>query len=166
MAATVELDDRGIVVACGSCGQKNRLMYDRLGDEVRCGQCKAAIALPGSPIEIRSSADFDRLVARSALPVVVDYWAPWCGPCRMVAPELQKVAARQAGKVLVVKVNTDELGDLGERFNIRSIPTLAVFAGGKEVSRAAGARPADEIEAFIAQASPHAFASAPRARKA
>jgi len=70
----------------------------------------------------------------------------------MVAPELQKVAARQAGKVLVVKVNTDELGDLGERFNIRSIPTLAVFAGGKEVSRAAGARPADQIEAFIEQA--------------
>jgi thioredoxin 2 len=72
----------------------------------------------------------------------------------MVAPELQKVAARQAGKVLVVKVNTDELADLGERFNIRSIPTLAVFAGGKEVSRAAGARPADQIEAFISQATP------------
>jgi thioredoxin 2 len=154
MAATVEMDDRGIVVACGSCGQKNRLVYERLGDEVRCGHCKTALAPPGSPIEIRTTADFDRLVARAAIPVVVDYWAPWCGPCRMVAPELQKVAARQAGKVLVVKVNTDELGDLGERFNIRSIPTLALFAGGKEVSRAAGARPADQIEAFIAQATP------------
>jgi len=153
MAATVEMDDRGLVVACGSCGQRNRLVYERLGDEVRCGQCKTALALPGSPIEIRTTADFDRLVARSAIPVVVDYWAPWCGPCRMVAPELQKVAARQAGKVLVVKVNTDELGDLGERVNIRSIPTLAVFAGGKELSRAAGARPADQIEAFISQAS-------------
>ena len=154
MAATVDMDDRGIVAACGSCGQKNRLVYERLGDEVRCGQCKTALALPGSPIEIHDTADFDRLVERSAIPVVVDYWAPWCGPCRMVAPELQKVAARQAGKVLVVKVNTDELGDLGERFNIRSIPTLAVFAGGKEVSRAAGARPADQIEAFISQATP------------
>jgi thioredoxin 2 len=148
------MDDRGIVVACGSCNQKNRLMFDRLGDEVRCGQCKAALALPRAPIEIHSTSDFDRLVAGSAIPVVVDYWAPWCGPCRMVAPELEKVAARQAGKVLVVKVNTDELGDLGERFNIRSIPTLAVFAGGKEVSRAAGARPADQIEAFISQATP------------
>jgi len=148
------MDDRGIVVACGSCGQKNRLVYERLGDEVRCGQCKTTLAPPGSPIEIRTTADFDRLVARAAIPVVVDYWAPWCGPCRMVAPELQNVAARQAGKVLVVKVNTDELGDLGERFNIRSIPTLALFAGGKEVSRAAGARPADQIEAFIAQATP------------
>ena len=152
MAATVELDDRGIVVACSSCGQKNRLMYDRLGDEVRCGQCKTALALPGSPIEIRSTADFDRLVARAAIPVVVDYWAPWCGPCRMVAPELQKVAARQAGKALVVKVNTDELSDLGQRFGIRSIPTMAVFSGGKEAARTSGARPAADIEAFLEQA--------------
>jgi len=147
------MDDRGLVIACSACGQKNRLMYERFGDEVRCGQCKTALALPASPIDIKSAADFDRLVAHSAIPVVVDYWAPWCGPCRMVAPELQKVAARQAGKVLVVKVNTDELSELGERFSIRSIPTLAVFVGGKEVSRAAGARPADQIETLIAQAS-------------
>ena len=85
------------------------------------------------------------------MPVIVDYWAPWCGPCRMVAPELQKVAARQAGKALVVKVNTDELSDLGQRFGIRSIPTMAVFAGGKEVGRTSGARPAADIEAFLEQ---------------
>ena len=69
--------------------------------------------------------DFDRLIAGASLPVVVDYWAPWCGPCRMVAPEIQKVAERQAGRYLVVKVNTDALSDLGERFGIRSIPTMA-----------------------------------------
>jgi thioredoxin 2 len=152
MAMTVDMDDRGLVVACAKCGQKNRLIYERLGDEVRCGQCKEPLASPASPIELHSSADFDRLVSRSAIPVVVDYWAPWCGPCRMVAPELQKVAARQSGKVLVVKVNTDELSDLGDRANIRSIPTLAIYAGGKEVARAAGARPAEHIEAFISQA--------------
>jgi len=90
-------------------------------------------------------------VASSSVPVVVDYWAPWCGPCRMVAPELQKVAARQAGKALVVKVNTDELSDLGQRFGIRSIPTMAVFTGGKEVGRTSGARPAADIEAFLEQ---------------
>ena len=90
-------------------------------------------------------------MAAVSLPVVVDYWAPWCGPCRMVAPELQKVAARQAGQALVVKVNTDELSDLGQRFGIRSIPTLAVFAGGKEVARTSGARPAADIEAFLEQ---------------
>jgi thioredoxin 2 len=154
MAATLDVDDRGLVVSCASCGQKNRLVYERLGDQVRCGQCKESLTLPTTPLEVASSADFDRLIARASLPVVVDYWAPWCGPCRMVAPELEKVAARQAGKAIVVKVNTDELPALGQRFNIRSIPTLAVFAGGKEVSRAAGARPADQIEAFITQAAP------------
>jgi thioredoxin 2 len=152
--ATVQMDDRGVIVACPACGQKNRLAYERLGDEVRCGQCKQTLKAPGVPVEIHQSADFDRLVSRSSLPVVVDYWAPWCGPCRMVAPELQKVAARQAGTVLVVKVNTDELADLGQRYNIRSLPTLAVFAGGKEVARTAGARPADQIEQFIAQKTP------------
>jgi len=150
---TVDMDDRGLIVSCPSCGQKNRLAYERLGDEVRCGKCKQTLQSPAEPIELHSTADFDRLVARSSLPVVVDYWAPWCGPCRMVAPELKKVAARQPGKMIVVKVNTDELSDLGQRHNIRSIPTLAVFAGGKEVARTAGARPADQIEAFVAQAS-------------
>jgi thioredoxin 2 len=149
--ALVDLDDRGLIVPCAACGQKNRLAFDRLGQAVRCAKCKHEIGAPNTPIEIRSSADFDRLIAKSSLPVVVDYWAPWCGPCRMVAPELQKVAARQAGKVLVVKVNTDELTDLGARFGIRSIPTLAVFAAGKEVGRSAGARPAADIEAFIDQ---------------
>ena len=146
------MDDRGLVIACSACGQKNRLMYERFGDEVRCGQCKTALALPASPIDIKSAADFDRLVAHSAIPVVVDYWAPWCGPCRMVAPELQKVAARQAGRVIVAKVNTDQLQELGQRHGIRSIPTLAVFAGGKEVTRSAGARPAEDIERLIEQA--------------
>jgi thioredoxin 2 len=149
--ATVQMDDRGLILACPNCGQKNRLVYERLDDEVRCGKCKQILKAPDAPIEIHQTADFDRLVARSSLPVVVDYWAPWCGPCRMVAPELQKVATRQAGTVLVVKVNTDELSDLGQRYNIRSIPMLAVFAGGKEVARSAGARPADQIEAFIKQ---------------
>jgi thioredoxin 2 len=155
--ASAQLDERGIVVSCASCGQKNRLAYERLADTVRCGKCKQPIAAPDAPIEVRASADFDRLVAGSSLPVLVDYWAPWCGPCRMVAPELQKVAARRAGHVVVVKVNTDELSDLGERFGIRSIPTMAVFVGGREVTRSAGARPADQIEALIEQAahSPH-----------
>jgi len=156
--ATVDFDDKGIVVACPACGQKNRLAYERLADPVKCGKCKQLLPAPNTPIELHSSADFDRLVARSSIPVVVDYWAPWCGPCRMVAPELQKVAARQAGKVLVVKVNTDELQDLGQRFGIRSIPTLAVFAAGKEAARTAGARPAEDIERFIEQAA----ASVPR----
>src|SRR5580692_3991543 len=144
--AGISLDHRGVVLACEQCGQKNRLPYERLGKPVRCGNCKATLSAPAAPIEVESSADFDRLIAQSSLPVVVDYWAPWCGPCRMVAPELVKVAARQAGRFVVVKVNTEALGDLGERFGIRSIPTLAVFAAGHEVARSSGARPANEIE--------------------
>jgi thioredoxin 2 len=145
------LDDRGIVVTCPSCRQKNRLAYERLGEQVRCAKCKTLLSAPNSPVEIASSSDFDRLIARASLPVVVDYWAPWCGPCRMVAPEIQKVAERQAGRYLVVKVNTDA-SDLGERFGIRSIPTMAVFEGGREIARTAGARPARDIEAFVENA--------------
>jgi thioredoxin 2 len=150
--ASVELDDRGLVVPCPSCGQRNRLVYERLGDPVRCGKCKTAIGAPNQPLEMTSTADFDRLIAHASLPVVVDYWAPWCGPCRMVAPEVQKVAAHQAGRAIVVKVNTDQLADLGQRYNIRSIPTLAIFAGGREVTRSSGARPAEQIEALLEQA--------------
>jgi thioredoxin 2 len=146
------LDDRGIVVTCPSCQQKNRLAYERLSEQVRCGKCKILLSAPNAPVDIASSSDFDRLIAHASLPVVVDYWAPWCGPCRMVAPEIQKVAERQAGRYLVVKVNTDALSDLGERFGIRSIPTMAVFEGGREIARTAGARPARDIEAFVENA--------------
>src|SRR5215831_3685086 len=145
-------DERGVIVQCGNCGQKNRILFERLGDPVKCGRCKQPVPPPASPIEVPTSASFDRLISRASIPIVVDFWAPWCGPCRIVAPEMQKVAERQAGRMLVVKVNTDALPDLGERFGIRSIPMLAVFAGGREVNRIVGARPAHEIEAFATQA--------------
>ncbi len=138
-------------MTCGSCGQTNRLAYQRLAQTVRCGRCKASLSAPAAPLEAASSADFDRLVANASLPIVVDYWAPWCGPCHAVAPELVKVAARAAGRWLVVKVNTDALSDLGERFGIRSIPTMAVFLNGREVGRTSGARPAGDIESFVEQ---------------
>jgi thioredoxin 2 len=149
MASPLDLDDRGLIVVCPHCGQKNRIAFDRMGSTIRCGRCKQELTVPAEPLEARSAADFDRLVASASVPIVVDYWAPWCGPCRMVAPELVKVAARNAGQLLVVKVNTDELTELGERAGIRSIPTLAVFVGGREAARTMGARPAADIEAFV-----------------
>jgi thioredoxin 2 len=147
--ATLDTDDRGAVVACSACGQKNRIPFDKLGDRFRCGRCKHEASAAATPLDVGSVADFDRLIAKSAIPVVVDYWAPWCGPCRMVAPELAKVAARANGRFLVVKVNTDALPELGERFRIQSIPTMALFSDGREAKRTSGARPAAEIEAFI-----------------
>ena len=150
----MELDDRGVILTCPACQTRNRLTFERLKQPFRCAHCKQALQAPDAPIDVTSAADFDSLIARASIPVVVDYWAPWCGPCRMVAPELKKVAARQSGRAIVVKVNTDQLSDLGERFQIRSIPTLALFAGGREVSRLAGARPAEEIERFIGEARP------------
>jgi thioredoxin 2 len=150
--ADLELDQRGVVVACSHCGKKNRLAFERLAEAVRCGECKQPLPPVSTPLEAGSTADFDRLVSQASIPIVVDFWAPWCGPCRMVAPELVKVAARANGRFLIVKVNTDVLADLGERFGIRSIPTLAVFIGGRVAARTAGARPAADIEAFVIQA--------------
>ncbi len=155
--ADFAFDDGGIIVPCPQCAQKNRIAYARLGESVRCARCKHELTAPNAPIDISSTADFDRLIANASIPVAVDYWAPWCGPCRMVAPELEKVAARNAGRFLVAKVNTDVLTDLGERFGIRSIPTLAVFANGREVTRAAGARPAKDIETFVMSAAQQAL---------
>jgi thioredoxin 2 len=157
--STLAVDQKGILVKCQNCGTTNRLAHERLAATVRCGRCKQPLSLPPSPLEAGSSADFQLLISTASIPIVVDYWAPWCGPCRVVAPQLEKVAARANGRFLIVKVNTDELPDLGERYAIRSIPTLAVFVAGREVTRTAGARPADDIEAFVTQAIANAFAS-------
>ena len=138
-----------VQVVCASCLTANRVQEERLGERPGCGKCHAPL-LDGRPVELHE-ASFDTLVGRTELPVLVDFWASWCGPCRMVAPELQRVAASNAGRYLVVKVNTDALPDLGERFGIRSIPTMAVFDRGREVARTAGARPAADIETFVRQ---------------
>ena len=142
-----QVDERGVIVECPSCGQRNRVPFNAA--ETRCGRCKASIPPVAEPVEIPTAAAFDAVVSQSPIPVVVDFWAPWCGPCRMVAPELARVAASRAGRYLVVKVNTEAVPELGERFAIRSIPTMAVFKGGREVGRTTGARPAADIQAFV-----------------
>lgn len=150
MGATA--DRQGVIVSCPSCGRSNRLRYTALGKTTRCGSCRTTLPSPGEPIELPDSATFDAAAAASALPLLVDFWAPWCGPCRMVAPELERVARANAGRYLVVKVNTDIVTDVAARFTIRSIPTLALIFHGREVDRVTGVRPASEIEAFAARA--------------
>ena len=132
-------------VVCPHCSTTNRVRADQLGSAPDCGQCKQAL-FEGRPASLGEAA-FDRQVARSELPVLVDFWAPWCGPCRMMAPAYEQAAAMLEPAFRVVKVNTEEVPALGTRLNIRSIPTLALFAGGREVARQPGAltRAADNV---------------------
>ncbi len=146
------LDEKGVVIACAECGQKNRTPYARLGETGACGRCHSDIRPPSAPLDVVQIAQFDALVANAVLPVVIDFWAPWCGPCKAVAPELVKVAASNAGRFLIAKVDTQALPALGQRYGVQSIPTMAVFVGGKEVTRTMGARPASAIESFVRQA--------------
>ena len=147
--STGQMDERGIIVACTACGQRNRIAFGRRG---KCSNCGTLLPETAVPIDVPSAAAFDALVRASTIPVIVDFWAPWCGPCRMVAPELEKVAANHAGRYLVVKINTDALPEFSDRYTIRSIPTMMVFVEGREVGRTSGARPARDIEAFVGHA--------------
>jgi len=144
-------DQLGVLARCPSCNKTNRLRYASLDRAIRCGNCHATLHPPAEPVEASDVASFDAIVQSASVPVVVDFWAPWCAPCRMMAPELERAARSMAGRALVIKVNTDGLPELGERFRILSIPTLAVFRGGKEVSRFSGVRPAADIEALVAR---------------
>ncbi len=146
---SLHMDERGVIVSCRNCGRRNRVPFT--AKQARCAGCQAALDAVNQPIEAPSAAAFDALIAAAPTPVIVDFWAPWCGPCRVVAPELERVAASNSGAYLVVKVNTDAVPELGERFRIRSIPTMAVFERGREIARTAGARPAADIEAFVSQ---------------
>ena len=149
--AAGRLDARGVIVSCPSCGQNNRLPFAALTKSIRCASCKTTLGAPAVPVEVTDSAAFRATWTESALPMIVDFWAPWCGPCRMVAPEIERVAEGATGQYLVLKVNTDVLTDIAEEFRIRSIPTLAVIFRGRELGRLAGARSAADIRAFADQ---------------
>ncbi len=147
----IETDERGILITCPKCGRRNRMKYEGLGKVFRCGQCKSELRPLGEPVDVHSDLVFDALISRSALPVLVDFWAPWCGPCKMVAPEIRKVANETAGQVLVAKVNTEELPSLAQSFRVTAIPTMSIFRNGIEVAHQAGAMAAPAIRKFLEQ---------------
>ena len=124
-------------VVCASCDTTNRVLRDRLGPDAHCGSCKKPLVTP-EPIELAAS-NFDKHIESNDLPVVVDFWAPWCGPCRMMAPAYEQAAAELASQARVAKVDTESEPTLAARFGIRSIPTLVAFRNGREVARQSGA---------------------------
>jgi thioredoxin 2 len=138
-----------MIVPCPSCSGSNRLPAARLGEKAKCGACKAALLPLANPVSIGSAEEFDELVRDVPLPVLVDFWAAWCGPCRAVAPEIAKGASQRAGRIIVAKVDTEALPGVAARFDIRSIPTMILFRSGKEARRLNGARPAEAIMADL-----------------
>lgn len=136
-------------MVCAACAAQNRLPATRLLDRARCAACKAPLLPVAKPIAVSSVEDFDELVRDAKAPLLVDFWAAWCGPCRAVAPELEKLAAQRVGRVLVAKVDTDAQPELSARFAIRSIPTLVLFHGGREAKRITGAMSAAAMAAQL-----------------
>ncbi len=141
MTSTQATESRHIV--CPHCDAVNRVPAEKLGNQPVCGKCKQAL-FTAHPVEL-TSANFTQHIARSEVPVLVDFWAPWCGPCRMMAPAFVQAASMLEPQMRLAKLNTEEAQELAARYNIRSIPTLALFKGGVEVARQAGAMDAGNI---------------------
>lgn len=146
--AGVILTMENIIIKCGSCGVKNRIPVSKTGDNPACGKCGAQINItdsPGVPVDITDQSFEDEVLSSPGV-VLVDCWAPWCGPCRMVAPVLEELASEYMGKVKIAKLDTDQNPKTAMKYNIQSIPTMLIFKEGNHIDTLIGALPKQEIE--------------------
>lgn len=151
MDSTLETDARGIIQPCPACGSANRIAYARIGQQGRCGTCREELPLIAGPVDIAGIAAWSALVGQSPLPIVIDFWAQWCGPCRMMAPEFAKAAAQAAGEAVFVKVNTEEQPQITSQFRIAGIPAFALMKAGKLIAQTSGFQSASQLLSWMRQ---------------
>jgi thioredoxin 2 len=137
-----------MIRTCSNCGAKNRIPARHLADVGHCGACKAVLSPPSEPLEV-DSAQFDSIIKEAQVPILVDFWADWCGPCRMAAPEVHALAREMAGRALILKVDADQNPELAARYGIQSIPNFLILRNGQVLFQRAGVAPRSEMQRWL-----------------